>query len=186
MIVFGIWYLLVRLKAQAGSSNHEKTRELPNAGKRWFSAQHRQIRKKTHTPIIINPKIPPKKPGQQKNKQDHIDRILVVIVQSHAHSTSRQFRKCHWPPTESLGANPNTRKQSPISLQCLNKQIFQQPPQAANAIARRRRNISLHAHSVTTIAPIRLLKAKRHFAALFTNQIFVSRTLRAPMMHASL
>ena len=184
MIVFGVYQF--GLKHRQGHQITKKRENFRVSGKGGFPHNTVKSGKKTHKPIIINPKIPPKKPGQQKNKRDHIHRILVVIVQSHAHSTSRQFRKCHWPPTQSLGANPNTRKQSPISLQCLNKQIFQQPPQAVNAIARRRRNISLHAHSVTTIAPIRLLKAKRRFAALFTNPIIVSGTFRAPRMHTSL
>ena len=55
-----IWYLVFtssRNKAQAESSNYEKTQELPSAGKEGFSAQHRQIRKTPHTHIIINPKL---------------------------------------------------------------------------------------------------------------------------------
>ena len=41
-----IWYLLVRLKAQAGSSNHEKRKYFRVPRREGVSAQHRQIRKK--------------------------------------------------------------------------------------------------------------------------------------------
>ena len=39
------WYLLVRLEAQAGSSNREKTQELPSAKKGGLVTQRRQTNK---------------------------------------------------------------------------------------------------------------------------------------------
>ena len=77
-----IWYLLVRLKAQAGSSNREKTQVFPSAGKEGFSAQHHKSGKHpTHRPQST-PKHIQRNHSKQKNKWDTIRRIHVSIAQS--------------------------------------------------------------------------------------------------------
>ena len=95
-----IWYLLVRLKAQAGSSNHEK-RKYFRVPRRGGSAQHRQIRKK-HP--IHRPQSTPNKrknettfaastlPPSNHTLTTHPDCAVNAIGREHNHLPPIQIR----------------------------------------------------------------------------------------------
>ena len=90
-------YLLVRLKARAGPSNCTKKQGLPGAkgGHRISQKDHQQLQTKSKT--------------RQHSPHPRCHRPLTPQLIKTCH-------KCHWPPTQSLAANPNTRKQPSIPL----------------------------------------------------------------------
>ena len=97
----GIWYLLVRLKAQAGSSNHEKRKYFRVPRREGVSAQHRQIRKK-HP--IHRPQSTPNKrknettfaastlPPSNHTLTTHPDCAVNAIGREHNHLPPIQIR----------------------------------------------------------------------------------------------
>ena len=99
-----IWYLLVRLKAQAGSSNHEKRKYFRVPRREGVSAQHRQIRKKH----------PIHRPQSTPNKRKNETTFAASTLPPSNHTLTTHPDCAVTIGRQSLAANPNTRKKSTI------------------------------------------------------------------------